>query len=619
MPGKIKILSDHVANQIAAGEVVERPASVLKELIENSLDAGASVLEIEINGAGEELIRVVDDGEGMSRDDALLCLERHATSKLHTAENIENITTYGFRGEAIPSIASISEFRIRTCRRGENSGTEVFVRYGKLVNVKDCGCPFGTTVEVRRLFANTPARKKFLKTPLTEMAHLERTLHVTALVHPEISIHYKSNNKIRNDWPACSSQRRIVDILGRDIYENLIFVDQKTDEQWHLLGWISRLDYWHTSREHIYWFVNKRHATNRALEHAIRETYRCSGNPGKYPVVILNLSVPTHEVDVNVHPSKREVKFRHEQRLGAWLADAMSKALSKTSPTHTHHFPTQHTPNSAQKAAPKTLNPDNKHQPALEPESQVNKTQIRHIVGWTGISPVFQAHKPPPASQKTVEGNNPAKANSANKEQLKFNKTHRDILQISLIGRVRERYWVGETSEGMVMFDQLAAQQRILFEKLLKEQLSGSIPGQGLLEPERITLTAQQAERLKEYIPALRKAGLIIEEFGGHDFIIEALPPFWERGDNTRRILDLIGDLEHERTSAQVRRLISEQLVAKVLARHLAGQPRMISEKEAQKLLDDLLACDLPYTNPDGRPTIVLFTDRDIARRFGRE
>jgi DNA mismatch repair protein MutL len=619
MPGKIKILADHVANQIAAGEVVERPASVLKELVENSLDAGAKVLEIECQGAGIELIRVTDNGEGMSRDDSLLCLERHATSKVNTLDDVERIVTYGFRGEAIPSIASVSDFKLRTCRRGDNSGTEVCVRYGKLIDVKDCGCPPGTTVEVRRLFGNTPARKKFLKTPATETAHIEKVLRITALAHPDVAIHFKGDGNTRHDWPASSPARRTLEILEKENFENLIFVDQKSPEGWHLLGWTSRQDSWHTSREHIYWFVNQRYVANRALEHAVRETYRSGTLAGRYPILVLNLRVPPHEVDVNVHPCKREVRFRHENRLRIWLVDALTNALAVADKTHLQILSSpcpepanQKFPHAHVDEVPRLVSPS---------INIVTTEQKQETV--TSVKPnITNAQKPQisvPPPRLIIEINQQHFGKSTLPTEKKEQNTRRKFLQITLIGRIRERYWVGETAEGMVMFDQVAAQQRILFEKLLKQQLAGSIPGQGLLQPERITLTAQQSERLKEYIPSLRKAGLIIEEFGGHDFLIEAVPPFWENGDNTSRILQLIGDLENERTGAQVRRLISEQLVAKVMARHLAGAPRLISEKEAQQLLDELLACDLPYTNPDGRPTIILFTDRDIARRFGRD
>lgn len=639
MTNKIKILSDLVANQIAAGEVVERPASVLKELLENSLDAGANAVDIEILEAGTELIRVTDNGEGMSPDDALLCLERHGTSKINTLEDISKVTTFGFRGEAIPSIAAVSDMKIKTCLRGANCGTEVIVRYGRLLEARECGCPPGTTVEVRRLFHNIPARKKFLKTPATELAHIERLLRVTSLAYPHLAISSRLDGKAYLNWPASSPEQRVAEVLGEEIYENLIPIDLVSAEGWHLKGWASRHDFWHTTREHIHWIVNLRPVNNRALEHALREAYRGGITAGRYPVILLHLRIPPDEVDVNVHPAKLEVRFRHETRLRHWLADALSNALA-TAP-HYDPKPRNHpsnTTNPASTGAPPTphtvLAHGSEHSVAAELSEAPNLKKLVHP------EPVFSPQREPgPPSKPSLATPPPRPANPQSgpllakspqlalpplpeKDSIAQNlsaPTARRIIKIKLIGQVRGRYWVGETEDGLVLLDQVAAHQRILFERLLKQQLEGGIPGQGLLTPERFTMPPAQAERLRDYLPVLKKAGLVISEFGGHDFLIEAVPPFWEKGDTPRRITALLGDLENERSGAQVRRLISEQLVAKVLCRHLITGVQTLDQREADALLTDLLACQLPYTNPDGRPTMILLTDRDLARRFGRD
>ncbi len=652
MANKIKILSDLVANQIAAGEVVERPASVLKELIENSLDAGATVLEIDIQDAGSELIRVADNGEGMNHDDALLCLERHGTSKVDTLEDVAAVKTYGFRGEAIPSIAAVSDFKIRTCQLGANSGTEVIVRGGRLLEAKECGCPPGTAVEVRRLFHNTPARKKFLKTPATEMAHMERFLRIIALAHPKVSINVRVDNKPFCNWPATTASMRLAEVLGSDIFEELVPIDVTSPEGWRLHGWASRHDYWHISREHIHWLVNLRPVTNRALEHALREAYRGGITAGRYPVIVLHLSMSPEEVDVNVHPAKLEVRFRHETRLRHWLADALSNALVTAIPRNLSNSSRLqiHPPNEARG----TEGAENQEAKEVFSNNTLLQTpsnqQTWHHLSEKGspgpfkksikAEPVFtpsRTHSPPthpvlvtppprhagvpsgPILAKSPQLTLPPLPQNENQAPNPVTEANRKILKIRLTARVRFRYWIGETDNGLVLIDQLAAHQRIIYERLLKQQLEGGIPGQSLLTPERFTLPPTQSEKLREYLNVLRKAGLVISEFGGHDFIIEAVPQFWEQGDIVQRITALLGDLETERTGAQVRKLISEQLVAKVLSRHLIVSTQNLTLTEAEALLTDLLACDLPYTNPDGRPTMVLLSDRDLARRFGRD
>ena len=609
MAGKIKILADHIINQISAGEVVERPASVLKELTENSLDAGATMLHIECRGSGTELIRVTDDGEGMSRDDALLCLERHATSKIHSLEDMKNITTFGFRGEALPSLASVSEFTIRTCRPCDKVGTEVVVKYGKLVDVREFGCPPGTTVEVRRLFGNTPARKKFLKSPPTEAAHIHRLLIALALAHPNVAIHFRNEAFTTYDWPATTAAQRTLEVLGKDIFENLIFLDRVNSQGWRLYGWVSRQDFWHTSREHIYWFVNHRHVFNRMLDKVIREVYPKFVSSNRYPVAILHLDVSPDELDVNVHPCKREVRFYHENRLGTWLRETLISAFGKKILRNNNEIDSVSTASEAVQTRSSGFYKNDS--PRLE-----TPTFVHQVSSFSAFPASETAWIPADKSDPPQHGK-PTFPTTATTQSKEGGFNQKELLQIKLLGCVRDRYWVGETHQGMILLDQQAARQRVVFERLFKNLLNGSIPGQGLLHPERITFTAQQSERLKKYIPVLRKAGLVIEEFGGNDFVIEALPPFWENGDNARKILCLIGDLEDERTNVQVHRQVNEQLIAKVLARQLTKKHESLSEKQAQELLMELLSCDLPYTTPEGHPTIILLTDRDIARRFG--
>ena len=669
---RIRLLSEQVANQIAAGEVVERPASVVKELVENSLDAGAQKITVEIRAGGRSLIRVTDDGSGMSRDDALLCLERHATSKIVRAEDLGSIATLGFRGEAVPSIASVSRFTLTTRERDVASpeGTQIIISGGAIAEVKAAGSAPGTSVEVRQLFFNLPARRKFLRTEETEAAHIQHYLTLAALAFPEVAFTYLKDGRIVWQLPSVKSgvatssriealRERLRALLGdekllsmnfsaalaedgrppvpdeSDIFEtaspekpspSVLPNSQAQIRVWGLIGTpgVSR-----ATRDGQFVFVNRRPVENRGVNYALIEGYHNSLMKGRYPVCCLFIEIDPAAVDVNIHPAKREVKFHRESEVRKFVAQAVHEALlafhsepaKPTAPakppgatSELEFSPEVSAP--ALPAFPEKLKPPVTAAAHITPVPAPFKTgvssalgQINPVAGGIDLKTQNPGFTTPPVAPE------PDPPSAIRHPQLP---TPLLNVPLRLIGVVGKLYVLLESDRGLVLLDQHAAHERILYEQMLNRlEQDGVTPSQKLLLPETIELPPRDAQFLREQLAALTRLGVGLSEFGERTFLLDALPPFVKVPDTRRFVLDLVDELRAAGREVNLARL-GEHTVAKTVCRHAVKANDPLGGAELVNLVEDLRRCAMPYTCPHGRPTLIEMNYRELEKKFGR-
>jgi DNA mismatch repair protein MutL len=647
---RIRLLPEQVANQIAAGEVVERPASVVKELVENSLDAGARKIEVEIQAGGRSLVRISDDAIGMNRDDALLCLERHATSKIRRAEDLAEIATMGFRGEALPSIASVSRFTLTTRERETESpeGTQVIVNGGKIVEVKAAGRAPGTTVEVRQLFFNLPARRKFLRAEETESAHIQHYLTLAALAFPEVAFTFQKDGRQVWQLPAekigpDTSARfpglrdRLRALYGPD--QKLLQLDfsatitpanpAETAEDasagtrerlFRVWGFIGAPGVSRSTRSDQHLFVNRRPVDNRGLNFALLEGYHTSLMKGRYPVCCLFLEVDPSAVDVNIHPAKREVRFHREAEIRRLVAQAVRQCLLEFHSTGSEKLEAR-----AEKPEPVRIErPDAENagiQPTL-PEFQrtlparasSQPPSTEQPVLKMGFAQAPAIAKPEPVSAPDVQlAPRPSHVSAPASPPSAL--LHVPLRLVGVIGRL---YVVLESDRGLVLLDQHAAHERILFEQMLNRlEQNVQAPSQKLLLPETVEVSARDADFLRQQLPALTRLGVGLSEFGERTFLLDALPPFVKVSDARRFVLELVDELKAAGQEVNSARL-GEHTVAKTVCRHAVKANDPLAGRELENLVEDLRRCSMPYTCPHGRPTLIEMNFRELEKKFGR-
>ena len=682
---RIRLLPEHVANQIAAGEVVERPASVVKELVENALDAQAARVTVEIQAGGRSLVRVTDDGDGMSRDDALLCLERHATSKIQRAEDLAAIATMGFRGEALPSIASVSRFTLTTRERDSHSpeGTQIIVNGGKIAEVKASGSAPGTSVEVRQLFFNLPARRKFLRSEETEAAHIQHYLTLAALAYADVAFSFVKDGRTVWQLPAVKSgaavssriealRERFRALLGDEkllsvnfsasLSEDFtpeaaeIFEEASSDKSagtpspvtrhpslkvWGLIGspGVSR-----TTRDGQFAFVNRRPVENRGLNYALIEGYHTSLMKGRYPVCCLFLEIDPAAVDVNIHPAKREVKFHREPEIRKLVAQAVKETLlafhgseytaeskrwgerpreplgGQVSATSKQPGSSVASPHQASVTTPALPHfPEKlKPAPAVEPtKPSVSQPPLR--MGFSPSLPAATESKAPssPASAPSTL-DSPARRSEAETARPSTSVTPLLNVPLRLVGVIGRLYVLLESDRGLVLLDQHAAHERILFEQMLNRiEQGGSAPSQKLLLPETIELPPRDAQFLREQLVVLTRLGVGLSEFGERTFLLDALPPFVKSADPRRFVFDLVDELRAAGREVNLARL-GEHTVAKTVCRHAVKANDPLAGPELENLVEDLRHCAMPYTCPHGRPTLIEMNYRELEKKFGR-
>ncbi len=576
---KVRILPDRVANQIAAGEVIERPAAVVKELVENALDAGATRIVVEFAHAGRSLIRVEDNGSGMSPEDARAALQRHATSKIADAADLDRLATFGFRGEALPSIASVSRFVLSTRESGSDSGTEIAVNAGRVLHEKACGRPVGTRVDVEHLFEPVPARRKFLKTDRTESAHIVDCVRLYALACPATSFALYEDGREVFRSPQCPSLAdRVAEIFGRQAAEGLLPLDA-SESGMRVSGLVGRPGAGRATRHDMVAFVNSRPVDSRTLNGALIESYRESLPQGRYPVAFLFLECAPSQIDVNVHPAKREVRFRSESQVRGFV---IRTVLGRLREAGRQGAPERAGEGPAPLGAPGAL-PSPFHEWAGE------RAQAAGFEGSAVEAPRAEA---PPAGPALEEA-----------PGWRF------------LGAALGCYALFETARGLVLVDRRAAHERVWYERLREQFTKGGVPVQRLLLPVPLELNPLSTAVLLDNLEFLREHGLEISEFGRNFFRIDALPAWMEPGDAEAFIRDLVGALREGRIPGSQSDISRDEL-ARLAAEKAVRLPAVLGAHEAQGLLRDLFATSTPGSSPSGRPTYVELDHGELARRF---
>ncbi len=660
---RIRILAENVANKIAAGEVVERPASVVKELLENALDAGAQTIRVEVESGGKRMIRVIDDGSGMAQDDALLAFERHATSKLRTADDLLSIATLGFRGEALPSIAAVSRLLLQTRAAEEEEGTRIEFAGGKLVSVKPEGLPAGTTISVADLFYCVPARRNFLKSETTELGHIASLVTHYALAHPGKQFVLKTpTQEIINATAVETMAERVYQLFGRQALEELFEIlpvsspmraaitetELTTEERAAELvvrGFASRPDVQRSNRNGIYVFVNRRLVRDRLILHAIHEAYRNVLPPAVFPAVLLFLDLPAEEVDVNVHPAKIEVRFRHPQFVHDFTRDSIRQALSRARPIPS--FPgvaaSASAPENQQDGAaavaaagagngaglPRAVIPPmNAAGPAaasdfelsaapLRPEAQrfQFETGIGTFSNESGSTIAERFSKAAPAAMRvTVSAGFRDAGTGAGSEPLA---SAESLSELKPLGQVSSSFIVAVNGEGLWIIDQHVAHERVLFEQHLRARREGQLTGQRMLMPLMVELSPRQLVIFERIAEELTANGFEVAQMGPRSVAIHATPAGIAGADAERLLMEILDGIERENAAISM-----DSLQAKIAAStscHAAIKVNMpLDQTKMEWLLAELAKTEAPMSCPHGRPIVLRYSVKEIERAFKR-
>ena len=644
--GLIRLMPETLANKIAAGEVVQRPASAAKELIENAIDAGALSVEVVLKEAGSALIQIVDDGCGMSADDARACFQRHATSKIRQIEDLERICTLGFRGEALASIAAVAQVELKTKRVTDEVGTRVRIEGGKLIAAEPCATPNGTSLAIKNLFYNVPARRNFLKSPATEFKHLVETFQFLALANPNVGFRLvHDENEVYRLTPSRSTdtfealRHRIEELFGGRQGEEPVRVEETTSYL-SVHGFVGRPEVHRRSRGEQYLFVNNRYVKNRYLEHAVATGYQGLLPEGAHPFFALFLTLDPRHTDVNVHPTKAEVKFDDERGVYGFLRAVVRKALGTADLT-----PQLSGREADRTSAPegKLTEPLRKATPAsprsFQPSSARWSTSFDDAAATATVampdvsSPRQSGARAEPSSQT------PAAPLGALSEQLygvpeesaaPLSTSGEEVLASGakpdldddavpdepLLWQLHNRFILTQIRSGLMVMDQNAAHERILYEKALGSMDGGMGLSQQLLFPHTLDFNPADHELLKELLPDLRSLGFDIEPFSGRSVAVRGVPADIRAGDE-RSILENI--LEQFKTNRDRLQIKARDNLAKSIAQRSAIRPGLkLSAKEMRALIDQLFLCEMPYACPGGRPTMIKIPFEELDKRFGK-
>ena len=602
----IRILSDRVANQIAAGEVIERPVAVVKELVENSIDAGATRIEVEYRNGGKSYLRIEDNGKGMSPDEALLCLERHATSKIREAADLHTVESFGFRGEALPSIASVSRFILRTRAEGWEHGTQVQINGGKLIDKKDCGMPVGTVIEVAHLFNSVPARRKFLKTESTESAHIAYTTRLFAVAHPQIAFSLLENGRTLFRSPACQNlQDRISEIWGKRLAEDLLSVDAEDPKSGlRLNGLTAKPGVGRATRRELVTMVNNRPVDSRTLGFAVLDAYHGRIQKGRYPPAFLFLHIDPAQVDVNVHPAKREVRFRDEATVRRFILESVGKAISQATTRDLGRK--EQTDNATQKPESQPI-PSPSMLPSSPPRLPRPLPQAERPIASQPTTPEKERIPPTVASVPPF-----------NKCDSSAEKSTRSLSASSgwkLVARFQQRFALFESSNGLIMLHLRHAAQRVRFEQVEDDYHNSKAASQPLLIPIPIEFEPVAAERLSTQIEPLRRTGFSIEPFGRNLHRIEAVPAWLPDAEAENFIRDFI-DRVRQRDGRSGEESLCREAFAELACKDRYRGDLPENDETVLALAEQLLACRNPHTAPSGKPTLTEISWKEWNQRF---
>ncbi|HET9698457.1 MAG TPA: DNA mismatch repair endonuclease MutL [Terriglobales bacterium] len=652
--GRIHVLSDNVANKIAAGEVVERPASVVKELLENSLDAGSRRIRLNVEAGGKKLIQIIDDGCGMVADDALLAFERHATSKIRQAEDLLTIGTLGFRGEALPSIASVSRLRLETHAPESPTGTIVEINGGKIQTVEEAGLPLGTSITVRDLFYNVPARRKFLKAESTELSHIASLVTHYALAHPEMHFElHSATNAMLIAPPVSDHSQRIYQVFGKDTLDQLIPVAAHIDLQrvglpqpppWRrdedytapepgeirLHGFVSKPEIQKLNKNSIFIFVNGRLIRDRLVQHALTEAYRNIMPPTVYPVVLLFLEMPTAEVDVNVHPSKVEVRFRQQSVVHDFVRDSIRAALMKARPIPAFVQEIHASPKASSSLSPiaaateVAVEEDSfalsaQQAPAFNQSLGFDVEQAIQIKANAAIPvprfpPVtFGSHVVAGADtcSPAIEEEPVAPSNGEPADDRPL------LATLKPLGQIRESFILAVNHEGLWIIDQHVAHERVLFEKVLRQRAIERVETQRMLMPLIVELTPGQQAIFSEISDELHRNGFEVEPFGSRTIAVKTSPAGVEASEVEHMLHELLDQFEREEQVLNME--VIRTRIAASIACHAAIKVNMpLEQNKMEWLLKELAKTDCPMSCPHGRPVVLRYSMKDIQRAFKR-
>jgi DNA mismatch repair protein MutL len=675
--GRIHVLSETVANQIAAGEVVERPASVVKEMLENALDAGATRIKISVEAGGKKLIQITDNGCGMVRDDAMLAFERHATSKIKNTEDLLSIATLGFRGEALPSIASVSRLRLETRAEEEAAGTVVEINGGKIARVEEAGLPLGTSSTVRDLFFNTPARKKFLKAESTELSHIASLVTHYALAHPEKHFElHSSTNAMLVAPPVAGYSERVYQVFGKETLDQLIPVASRqalervglpqpppwrrkeVDEEgepvapqdpgeMRIHGFVSKPEIQKLNRNSIFVFVNGRTIRDRLIQHALTEAYRNIIPPTVYPVVLLFLELPAGEVDVNVHPSKTEVRFRQQSVMHDFVRDSVRAALMKARPvpqfvTEMRAHATASQALTSEGLTPGAMTPElSPGAPAWDPVAGAGSAaefppyvSAPYVSDGTNVF-ALQAPAPPPISGRfQFEGGIAVEANAAVSlaraddaipdngcapawDVSEEEPTLSSLGTLRPLGQIRNSFILAVNEDGLWIVDQHVAHERVLFERVLKQRAVQKVESQRLLMPIVLELSPAQQAVFSEIADELQRNGFEAEPFGARSVAVKVAPAGVEASAVEHMLHELLDQFSREEQSLNLEKIRAR--IAASIACHAAIKVNMpLEQNKMEWLLAELAKTDHPYSCPHGRPVVLRYSMKDIQKAFKR-
>lgn len=581
----IHVLPPEVASQIAAGEVVERPASVVKELVENALDAGAKTVNVEIGGAGRTLIRVADDGAGIPADELVLAVERHATSKLVSAADLFRIATLGFRGEALASIGSVSRLTLTSRRADAPAGARLKVEGGRIGKVEAVGAPVGTVVQVEDLFYNVPARLKFLKQDVTERRAIDALVTRYALAYPQVRFKLSEGSSISLQTSGDGDRRAILAALyGVDVARQMLEVVSE-EEGLKLTGFISPVALTRSNRREITFFINGRWVQDTPLTQALLQAYHTLLMVGRYPLAALFLEAPPEEVDVNVHPAKAEVRFRNQDRVFSFVQRSARRAILAFTPV-----------------------------PQVAPQNLWNSvpSQLRTVdPAWNLAHEESKVESPGSALDDSQS------AQQTETPDLRHSTQSFSVPLLRLIGQIGATYLVAEGPDGLYLIDQHAAHERVLFEKLMAQHEQKNIPSQALLAPVVVELPPTSAKLIEDQLTILHHFGFDVESFGQNAFQVRAMPALFANSDPAAALRALVEDFEEDETPLQNE--IEAKIAGRVCKRLAVKAGQVLSPEEQRALLNDLETCASPRTCPHGRPTMIHLSVELLERQFGRK
>lgn len=611
MPDIIQLLPDHIANQIAAGEVIQRPASAVKELMENAVDSGATEIQLILKDAGKELVQVIDNGCGMSETDARMCFERHATSKINKIEDLFHIRTMGFRGEALASVAAVSQVTLKTRKHENDLGTLLEIENSEVKKQEPCSCPPGTNISMKNLFFSVPARRHFLKSNTAEMRHIiDEFMHV-ALAYPGITFSLSANGQDLFHLRSATVRQRILQLLGNNYQDRLVTVKENT-EYLNVSGFVGKPETAKKTRGDQYFFVNNRFIKSGYLHHAIMNAFSDLIPSDSYPMYALYIELDPALVDINVHPTKQEIKFEDERLIYAFIQSSVKHALARFSISPTLDF---------------NLDPKIEQLPAItQPFTEDQKKQAAATDIFKTFTQKYQAHAIGGAfkySHMDTEGrpqsdllpSMPDLPEKAAQQELNSIWDNENVLERPL-QQIHGKYILQQIKSGFMLIDQQSAHERILYEEYKLASLQQPLASQQSLFPEKLILSPADAVLLNEMLPELSTLGYDIQPAAGHTFVIHGIPGDMDTGDEKKHIEQLLEQFKHFNAEFKIDK--REMMIRSLASQHAIKSGQNLSAAEMQNLIDKLFACEQPQVTAGGRNTFLTFRLDELDKLFGK-